>query len=127
MNPRDRNWIALAPDAARITTRHYWEQERSPAIPPCPDVALEIEVLDELPPPPRPDDASVAAGLRRVTNYVRSRTLEQNKPGEAAPAAFVSREPNVFPTPVTPGDHPLAAATRPTAWRPTCSGPTRRS
>src|SRR5207248_3084963 len=59
--PRDRNWIALEPDASRITTRHYWEQERSPGIPPIPDVALEIEVLDDVPPLPPPSDATVAA------------------------------------------------------------------
>jgi hypothetical protein len=107
--PSARNWLALPADASTITTRHYWEQERSPAIPPIPDVALEIEVLDRLPPLPPPSDASVAAGLRRVERYVRSRSLEQPKPGEAAPPAFVSREPNVFPEPVPPGDHALAA------------------
>jgi hypothetical protein len=121
--PRARNWISLAPDAVRVTTRHYWEQKRSPSIPPCPDVALDIEVLDELPPPPRPDDATVAAGLQRVTNYVRSRTLEQNKPGAAAPVAFVSREPHVFPAPVTPGDHPLAAADAAYSMAPYVLGP----
>ena len=121
--PRERNWLALPPDASRVTTRHYWEMERSPAIPPCPDVALQIDVLDELPPPPRPDDASVAAGLRRVENYVRSRTLEQTRPGEAAPVAFVSREPHQFPTPVTPGDHPLAAADAAYSMAPYVLGP----
>lgn len=108
-SPRDRNWIALDADASTITTRHYWEQERSPAIPPIPDVALEIEVLDVLPPLPRPSDASVAAGMRRVERYVRSRSLEQTKPGEGEQPAFVSREPNVFPKPIAPGNHALAA------------------
>jgi hypothetical protein len=107
--PRDRNWIALDPEASQITTRHYWEQERSPAIPPCPDVALEIEVLEELPPLPPPNDSSVAAGLRRVERYVRSRTLEQTRPGQGEQPSFVSREPNVFPKPSTPGEHALAA------------------
>ncbi len=106
---RDRSWIALDPDASQITTRHYWEEERSPALPPIPDVALEIEVLDDLPPLPPPNDSSVAAGLRRVERYVRSRSLEQPKPGEGDQPAFVSREPNVFPKPVTPGTHALAA------------------
>ena len=107
--PRDHNWMPLPEDASRITTRHYWEQVRSPAIPPIPDVALDIEVLDDLPPLPPPSDASVAAGLRRVARYVRSRSLEQTKPGEGDQPAFVSREPNVFPKPVAPGDHALAA------------------
>jgi hypothetical protein len=108
-DPRPRNWLPLPDDASRVTSRHYWEQERSPAVPPIPDTALEIDVLDDLPPLPPPSDASVAAGLRRVARYVRSRSLEQTKPGEGEQPAFVSREPNVFPKPVTPGDHALAA------------------
>ena len=108
--PRDRNWIALAPDASRVTTRHYFEQERSPAVPPIPDLALEISLVEPLPPLPRPSDDSVAEGLRRVATYVRSRSLEQPKPGEAEQPAFVSEELNVFPRPVAPGDHPLAAS-----------------
>jgi hypothetical protein len=107
--PRERNWLELPEDAVRITTRHYWEQERSPAIPPIPDVALEIELLEELEPLPAPNDASVAAGLRRVTNFVRTRSLEQTRPGEGDQPAFVSREPNVFPKPVAPSTHALAA------------------
>src|SRR3984893_725013 len=58
--PRDRNWIPLEPDASGVTSRPYWRQERSPAIPPIPDVALEIEVLDNLAPLPRPSDECVA-------------------------------------------------------------------
>jgi hypothetical protein len=120
---RDRNWIALEPEASRVTTRHYWESERSPAIPPVPDVALEIEVVDGLPPLPRPSDASVAAGLRRVTRYVRSRSLEQPKPGEGERPPFVSQEPNVFPKPVTPGEHALAAFDAAYSMAPYVLGP----
>ncbi len=121
--PRDRNWLTLAPDAARITSRHYWEQVRSPAIPPIPDVALDIEVLDALDPLPPPTDASVAAGLRRVATYVRSRSLEQTKPGEGPQPAFVSREPNRFPSPVPPGDHALAAFDAAYSMAPYVLGP----
>jgi len=121
--PRDRNWIALEPGASTITTRHYWEQERSPAIPPIPDVALHIEVVGGLPPLPPPNDASVAAGLRRVERYVRSRSLEQTRPGEGEQPAFVSREPNVFPKPVTPGTHALAAFDAAYSMAPYVLGP----
>jgi len=120
---RERNWLALADDAVRITTRHYWEQERSPAIPPIPDVALDIEVLDAPAPLAPPDDAGVAAGLRRVANYVRTRSLEQTRPGEGDQPAFVSREPNVFPQPIPPGDHALAAFDAAYSMAPYVLGP----
>ena len=79
--------------------------------------------LDERRPPPPPDDASVAAGLRRVESYIRSRSLDQPKPGEAGQPAFVSREPNVFPPPVPPGDHALAAADAAYCMAPYVLGP----
>jgi hypothetical protein len=74
-------------------------------------------------PPAPPSDASVAAGLRRVTNYVRSRSLEQTRPGEGDQPAFVSREPNAFPKPVTPGTHALAAFDAEYSMAPYVLGP----
>ncbi len=121
--PRDRNWIALDAGASRVTTRHYFEGARSAAIPPVPDVALEIEAVDPLPPPAPPSDASVAAGLRRVARYVRTRSLDQAKPGEGGRPAFVSQQPNVFPAPVPPGDHALAAADAAYSMAPYVLGP----
>jgi hypothetical protein len=121
--PRARNWIALDDDANRITTRHYWEEKWSPAVPPTPDLALDIEVIDGPGPLPPPDDASVARSLRRVERYVRSRSLDQPKPGEANQPAFVSREPNQFPAPVPPGDHALAAADAAYSMAPYFLGP----
>ncbi len=120
---RPRNWLPLAPDAVRMTTRHYWETERSPAIPPVPDTALEIEVLGDVGVLPPPDDASVAAGLRRVARYVRSRSLEQPMPGSGDQPAFVSREPNQFPKPVPPGNHALAAYDASYSMAPYVLGP----
>jgi hypothetical protein len=120
---RDRNWIGLDGDASQITSRHYFEEERSPAVPPIPDVALEIEIVGGLEPLPPPSDASVAEGLRRVARYVRSRSLEQSKPGESAQPAFVSSTPNEFPRPVPPGDHPLAAADASYSMAPYVLGP----
>ncbi|MFM7224045.1 MAG: DUF1214 domain-containing protein [Actinomycetota bacterium] len=121
--PRARNWIALPPDASRVTTRHYWEAASTPASPPVPDLALAIEALGPVDPPPPPDDASVAAGLRRVARYVRSRSLELPTPGAGDPPPFVSREPNAFPPPVPPGDHALAAADAAYSMAPYVLGP----
>ncbi|HWS45259.1 MAG TPA: hypothetical protein VN636_05305, partial [Acidimicrobiia bacterium] len=64
-----------------------------------------------------------AAGLRRVTNYIRSRSLEQTRPGEGDQPAFVSREPNRFPAPVTPGHHALAAFDAAYSMAPYVLGP----
>ncbi len=76
---RDRNWIALAPDASRVTTRHYFEQVRSPAVPPIPDFALDIELVEPSAPLPPPSDDSVADGLRRVRDV---RALALSRPAE---------------------------------------------
>ncbi len=125
---RDRGWLPLAPDASRLTVRHYWEADHSPWRPPVADLGLEIELIggDGAVPeaPAAPTDATVAAAIRRMATYVRSRTLEAiAKPGEGDPPAFVSREPHVFPTPVTPGAHALAAADAAYSMAPYLLGP----
>jgi hypothetical protein len=124
--PRDRAWLPLAPDASRLTVRHYWEQAAPPARPPAPSLGLSIELVDgDVPSPsPAPTDASVAASIRRMATYVRSRTVDtMPKPGEGEPPAFVSREPHVFPPPVTPGAHALAAADAAYSMAPYLLGP----
>ena len=80
-------------------------------------------MLEDLAPLPAPNDVSVAAGLRRVERYVRSRTLEQTRPGQGDQPAFVSREPNAFPAPVTPGTHALAAFDAAYSMAPYVLGP----
>lgn len=121
--PQERNWLGLAPGASRITTRHYYENERSAAADPTRNAALEIECLDPGPPPPAPDDASVAAGIRRVARFLRSRTLEQPPMAEAEQPPFVSRVPNQFPKPVTPGHFGLAAFDAAYSMAPYVLGP----
>jgi hypothetical protein len=107
---RSKNWLALPPDAARITTRHYYEEERARAADTTPCVPLSIEVFGEaLPAPESYTDASVAAGIRRVINFVETRTLGMGRPGTREQPAFVSKVPNQFVPPVKPGDFALAA------------------
>ena len=123
---RDGGWLALTPDASRITVRHYWEDLIPPATPPAPSLGLSIELIDGHVPAGRlpPDDASVAASIHRLSRFVRSRTMEALKPpGAAEPPAFVSRTPNEFPLPVPPGDHALAAADAVYAMAPYLLGP----
>jgi hypothetical protein len=126
--PRDRGWLPLAGDASRITVRHYWEGSVSPHTPPAPDLGLTIDLVsghDEVPSaPPAPTDATIAAAIRRMATYVRSRTVEtMAKPGEGDPPAFVSRVPHEFPAPVRPGAHALAAADAAYSMAPFLLGP----
>jgi len=121
--PTGRNWLPLEPGASRITTRHYYENERCAAADPTRNAALEIEPLDPGPPPPAPDDASVAAGIRRAARFVRSRTLNQPPMAQAEQPPFVSIVPNQFPKPVTPGDFGLAAFDAAYSMAPYVLGP----
>jgi len=86
--PQKRNWLDLPEEAHRITTRHYFENENCAADDPNIAIALEIAPLEPLPPPSPPDDAKVAAGIQRVSNFVRSRTLDMPRPGEREQPAF---------------------------------------
>jgi len=107
--PAARNWLALPPDACRITTRHYFEDDVPAPLRPR-HVDFQLELLDPGPPPPPPNDAGVAAAMRRVASFLRSATLELGPPPREHQPAFVSRVPNQFPVPVKPGEHGLAAA-----------------
>src|SRR5207248_2684364 len=110
---RDGNWLALPADAGRITTRHYFEEAAPAAADPNRHVPLTIEVLDPPDgPPPAPGAASVDAGLRRVTNFVRERTIDRQPPpavSQAGPPEWVSPEPNTFRQPQRPGEMGFAA------------------
>jgi hypothetical protein len=126
--PQNRGWLALPDDASRITVRHYWEDAASPNVPPMPDLGLTIELVDghgDVPASPlTPSDTAIAASIRRMATFVRSRTLEAiAKPGEGDPPAFVSRVPHVFPPPVRPGEHALAAADAAYSMAPYLLGP----
>ena len=54
---QERNWIALPPDASRVTTRHYYEDETCAAADPKKHPALSIEVLDRVARATPPNDA----------------------------------------------------------------------
>ncbi len=121
---RERNWHALSADAARITTRHYFEEETSAAANPAKLIRLEIEPLGPpAPPPPPPNDDGVAAGIERVANFIRTRTLGLGAPGTREQPSFVSITPNEFPPPVKPGDFALAAADAAYSMAPFVLGP----
>jgi hypothetical protein len=121
--PRDRSWLALDPEAARLTTRHYFETPEPAACDPDLHIPLTIEVTDDPPgPPPTWDDERVAAGIHRVINYVRGKTVDAAKPTDDRPT-WVSTTPNVFNTPEVPGDLAFAAFDAAYAMAPYVLGP----
>jgi hypothetical protein len=91
-----KNWLPLPPEAGSITTRHYWEWERSPAADPTFHVPLWIEPLEHPGPEPAMDDAAIAAGISRVIHFVRGATIDfPDLPPEVMPA-WVSKVVNRF-------------------------------
>jgi hypothetical protein len=109
--PRPRNWLALSPDAGSLTTRHYFERERSAAEDPTLHIPLSIEPLDPLPPPPPAREAQVAANLSRATRFFRNVVLDM-QPWDMPrkPQPFFSTVSNQFTPPES------AASTRDTGF-----------
>lgn len=93
-----RNWLRLAPDSGSITTRHYYEWERSAAADPALHVPIMIEPLNDPGPAPIMDDQAVVAGIRRVIHFVRGVTIDMRRAGDIE-VPWVSREPNVLRNP----------------------------
>ena len=118
-----RNRLWLPPGASRITVRHYFEEKHCVAADASYSIALEIECLDELPPPPTPTDTSVSAGIRRTMRFIKSRTLEMPPMANAEQPPFVSQIPNQFPKPISPGDFGLAAMDAAYSMAPFVIGP----
>lgn len=91
-----KNWLKLAPGAGGITTRHYWELERDIAADPTFHVPLWIEPVDNPGPGAPFDDAAIAAGIRRIINFVRGTTIDfPDIPDDIKPA-WISQEKNKF-------------------------------
>jgi hypothetical protein len=121
--PRERNWLGLAPGASELIVRCYFEDVDPVAGDVNKVVPLEIEALEDVGPPGPWDDAAVAAGYRRAATFVRSRTLDQPKPGEREQPTWVSQVPNDFPPPEQPGDFAFAAADAAYSMAPYVLGP----
>ncbi|WP_101757743.1 DUF1214 domain-containing protein [Oceanicoccus sp. KOV_DT_Chl] len=108
--PKTRNWLPLSANASRVTTRHYYEHKTPAAKRVDLEPRLTIECLSDIDTPEPANDASIAAGINRVSNFVRTRTLEMLPMANAETQPdFVGLIPNQFPTPVPPGDFGLAA------------------
>ena len=105
---RDRNWLALPDDAAKVIARMYFEEPEPAALHPERAV-ISIEPLDPLPPAPTWNDDSIAAGIGRVANYVRSRTTDQPPVAAGRQTPSPAAVPNVFPPASRPTHLPVAA------------------
>ena len=121
--PADRNWLALPAGASRITTRHYYEEERRASADPAHHPFLEIRCDTAAAPPARAGDTAIAAGIRRVAQFVRTRTLGMPPMSARTPPAFLSLVPNQFPAPIPPGEMGLAAFDAAYSMAPFLLGP----
>lgn len=91
------NWLRLPQGASSITSRHYYERKLSINNDRLHHIPIDIRNVLEVPPRPAPNDAAIAAGIRRVTAFVQGNTIPMR--GEGSPA-WVSRVPNEFPPPI---------------------------
>ena len=107
--PHDGNWIKLEPDATSVVTRHYFERAVSVGCDPEASVHLRIDPLDDPGLPAPFSDATMAARLRALCDFLRGNTFGMPPPGQAPAYAFVSRVPNVLPRPASFGDSGVAA------------------
>jgi hypothetical protein len=96
--PERGNWLRLDAAASSLSTRHYYEREQSIAADQLHHIPLAIDRLDLDAPPPPPSDASVAAGIRRVAQFLRTSVYPARRdPAQLPP--WVSIVPNQFPRP----------------------------
>ncbi|MBW2231951.1 MAG: DUF1214 domain-containing protein [Deltaproteobacteria bacterium] len=121
--PRKRNWLPLPENASRVTTRHYFELATPAAMDPAREPVMNIACISKAPTPAPPSDDSVSAGIRRVCNMVRSRTLDMPQLTSDEMPAFMAVTPNTFPEPQTPGNFGLAAADAHYSMAPFLLGP----
>lgn len=97
------NTLVLDPEVGSLTTRHYFEWKRCAALDPNLHIPLTIEPLVDPGPPPVPDDAAVAANIRRAMTFLRSVTVEWgHNPVPPGAIPWVSPVANEF---TNPADH----------------------
>lgn len=93
----DGNWMHLPEGATSITTRHYYERKQCINNDRLHCIALDIENLEPMVPRLSPSDADIAAGIRRLAQFVKGNTVTINDKNSPP---WVSRVPNQFVSPV---------------------------
>ncbi len=87
------NWMRLPAGAVSLTTRHYYERKDSINRDRMHHIPIDIQNTAKIPPRAAPTDADIAAGIRRVTEFVRGNTTSMN---DGNSPSWVSRVPNTF-------------------------------
>lgn len=97
--PQPGNWLRLDPAAYCVIVRSYFQLETSAQVDPATTVRIDIETLEQVPPPPPLSDQVLAERMREGIAFLRQTTLGQALPSAPSAAPFVSSEPNVLPEP----------------------------
>lgn len=96
------NWMAISKGAASVTSRHYYERKLSINNDRMHHIPIDIECLDDVPPRSAPTDSQIAAGIDRVTTFVKGNVVTMT---DANSPSWVSRVPNQFMPPKKDASH----------------------
>lgn len=96
------NWMPMSKGASSITTRHYYERKQSINNDRLHHIPVDINNLQKVPPRRSPNDEDIAAGIRRVTSFVKGNVISMTS--ENSPP-WVSRTPNQFIPPKKDASH----------------------
>ncbi|MFK7975885.1 MAG: DUF1214 domain-containing protein, partial [Halioglobus sp.] len=96
------NWMSLPKGASSVTSRHYYENKISINNNRLHHIPLDIECLEDIPPRSAPTDDQVAAGIDRVTTFIKGNVVTMT---DANSPSWVSRVPNQFMPPKKDDSH----------------------
>ncbi len=101
-NKTGGNWMPMTKGASSLTTRHYYERKVSINNERLHHIPVDISNLQKVPPRSSPNDKDIAAGIRRVTTFVKGNVIAMTS--ENSPP-WVSRTPNQFIPPKKDDTH----------------------
>lgn len=96
------NWMPMSKGATSLTTRHYYERKLCINNDRLHHIPVDINNLQKVPPRRSPNDEDIAAGIRRVTMFVKGNVITMTS--ENSPP-WVSRTPNQFNPPKKDATH----------------------
>lgn len=98
----DGNWLPMTKGASSLTTRHYYERKESINNDRLHHIPIDIQNLAQVPPRATPNDTDIAAGIRRVTTFVKGNVITMSNDNSPS---WVSRVPNQFVPPKKDDSH----------------------